>query len=110
MIAIHNIYEYDPEIEGDRVNKVNETADTHELKFSISENLDSDLDDVLNNTFTKGVSEVYIGETSQFLTDVIEAERLKVLMPPNKAYAAMVSEEEAKKKPIDIKSISIIII
>lgn len=65
-------------------------------QFSISGNLQKELNAVLKNTFNSRDNEVYIGETSNFLTKVIGAEPFSVLMPARKAYAAMVSEEYAK--------------
>ena len=73
-----------------------EWDETARSEYSIAPSLSSDLDSVLNNTFPKGTSEVYIGETSRFMTDTIQAQKLKLLMPAKKAYAAMVTEDEAK--------------
>ena len=42
-------------------------------------------------------NDIYIGESSKILTDVTGAEKLQVTMPVKKAYAATVSEEQAKK-------------
>jgi len=42
-------------------------------------------------------NDIYIGESSKILTGVIGAEKLQVTMPAKKAYAATVSEEQAKK-------------
>lgn len=67
-----------------------------ETKYSISAELDKRLRSVLDNTFPKEKSEVYIGTSSRFLTNIIGAKQLRILMAPNKAYAAMVSEERAK--------------
>lgn len=66
-------------------------------QFSISDTLDSDLDRVLAGTFPAHRGEVYIGETSYFLKRKLKARALKVTMPVNKAYAAMVSKEKAIK-------------
>lgn len=65
-------------------------------RFSISENLEEDLEAVLDGTFPAARGEVYIGETSNFLTDEIGADALTVTMPAGKAYSAMVSEARAK--------------
>ena len=89
--------EYEAGNEEDRKAKVNDAATEKNIKFSISENLDADLESVLRNKFPKGTSEVYIGETSNFLTNVIGVRAKTNVMPPRKAYAAMVSEEKAKE-------------
>lgn len=67
-------------------------------QFSISEALPDDLERVLNNTFSSASGEVYLGESSNFLTDVIGAEKLTKTMPASKAYANMVSEEKAREE------------
>ena len=63
--------------------------------YSISDSLETDLQKVLDGKF-RPHEEIYIGETSNFLTDVIGADALRVTMPPAKAYSAMVTEEQAK--------------
>lgn len=68
-------------------------------KFSISPALESELDAVLNGTFDASKNEVYLGETSNFMTDVIGAEALSLYMPASKAYSSLVTEEEYNKKP-----------
>lgn len=72
-----------------------ERAGTQFERFSISETLEEDLEKVKNNTFDSASGEVYIGESSNFLTDVIGAESLSVTMPASKAFSAIVSKEEA---------------
>lgn len=67
-------------------------------RFLIAGTLDSDLQDVLDNQFRAKGNEVYIGETSNFLTDVIGADALSVTMPASKAHSAMVTEEEAARQ------------
>ncbi len=69
------------------------------VKYSISPKLSDDLDKVLNGTFDASKGEVYLGETSNFMTGVIGAESLKVTMPASKVYSAMVTLEEYEKKP-----------
>ncbi len=64
------------------------------VSWSVSETLDSDLDAVLNHTFKAENNEVYIGETSNFLTEVIGVDSMPVYMPAAKAYSAMVTREE----------------
>ena len=63
----------------------------------MSETLDADLDAVLDHSFDSKNNEVYIGETSNFLTDVIGVESLPVYMPASKAYSAMATKEEWEK-------------
>ena len=79
-------------------------------RYSISENLDADLQKVLDGTFAADKNEVYIGETSNFLTKEIGADALALYMPEHKAYAAMVTKEQAindektgKRKKFDPK-------
>ncbi len=67
------------------------------VKFSISEELPEELDAVLSNTFPSEKSEVVIGETSDYLVNTLHAQPLRVTMPANKAYAAMVTEDQAKQ-------------
>ena len=67
------------------------------VKWSISSTLNKDLDGVLLGKRRERNNDIYIGESSKILTDIIGAKKLKVTMPESKAYAAMVSEEQAKK-------------
>ena len=69
------------------------------VKYSISPKLSDDLDSVLNGTFNASRSEIYLGETSNFMTGTIGAESLSVTMPASKAYSAMVTEAEYEKNP-----------
>ena len=75
------------------------TVGDGEVRYSISPTLDSDLDAVLNGTFNADKSEVYLGETSNFMTDVIGAQSLSKTMPASKLYAAMVTRTEYEKNP-----------
>lgn len=70
---------------------------TKDQRYSISDRLGEDLRKVFDGTYKAESGEVYIGETSNFLTDVIGADALHVTMPANKAYSAMATEEQAKK-------------
>ena len=72
------------------------TLESGRERYSISTRLGDDLQAVRNGTFQAQKNEVYIGESSNFLTDTIGAEKLTVTMPANKAYSAMVTEAEAK--------------
>ena len=67
------------------------------VKWSISSTLNKDLDDVLAGKRAALNNDLYVGKSSKILTDIIGAKDLNVTMPVNKAYAAMVSEEQAKK-------------
>lgn len=67
------------------------------VKWSISSTLNKDLEGVLSGKRRERNNDIYIGESSKILTDIIGAKKLKVTMPESKAYAAMVSEEQAKK-------------
>lgn len=68
--------------------------DPSRVSWSVSPTLESDLDAVLNHTFDAKNNEVYIGKTSNFLTEVIGVDSMPVYMPASKAYAAMVPKEE----------------
>lgn len=68
-------------------------------RYSISPALETQLQDVLDNTFEAKNNEVYIGETSNFLTDVIGARSLRATMPATKAFSAMVTLEQAMLDP-----------
>lgn len=70
---------------------------TKNQRYSISDRLGEDLRKVFDGTYKAESGEVYIGETSNFLTDVIGADALHVTMPANKAYSAMATEAQAKK-------------
>lgn len=72
------------------------TAQSGAARFSVSNALERDLNKVLDGTFNAKSGEVYIGETSNFLTDVIGADALHVTMPAAKAYSAMVTEQQAR--------------
>lgn len=64
-------------------------------KLSIADGLLDKLRRVAENRY-RGADEIYIGETSDFLTREIGVDAAKVTMPASKAYAAMVTEEQAK--------------
>lgn len=64
-------------------------------KLSIADGLLDELQRVAENRY-RGADEIYIGETSDFLTREIGVDAAKVTMPASKAYAAMVTEEQAK--------------
>lgn len=64
-------------------------------KLSIADGLLDELRRVAENRY-RGADEIYIGETSDFLTREIGVDAAKVTMPASKAYAAMVTEEQAK--------------
>lgn len=89
--------EYKEGDEEDRKNKVNEAAEEKELRFQISGSLSVDIDAVLDDTFPSTRSEVRIGTSSAFLTKTLGARELVHLMPANKVYSAIVSEEQAKE-------------
>ena len=72
-------------------------AGNGEAKYEISRTLGSELDQVLAGTFPALNNDIYIGNTSKFLTDEIGISNFDVTMPPRKAYSAMVTEEQARK-------------
>ncbi len=78
----------------ERFNEGNE-----DIRWSISPSLDSDIDSVLNGTFDASRNEVYLGKTSQFMTDVIGANSLALYMPAAKVYSSILTRDEYNKKP-----------
>lgn len=77
---------------------VESRAENQEL-FSISSSLDAELDMVLSGKFDASKNEVYLGETSNFMTEIIGANAFSLYMPASKAYSSLVTEEEYNKKP-----------
>lgn len=65
-------------------------------KYAISPDLEDELNAVLNGSFNARNNEVVVGTTSDFLVNELGADILSNTMPARKAYAAMVSEEQAK--------------
>lgn len=82
---------------GDGVTITEAKTEPTNQRYSISDTLAEDLQQVIDGTYESDKGEVYIGETSNFLTDVIGADALHVTMPANKAYSAMATEEQARK-------------
>ncbi len=82
---------------GESIAKPDAEKPTKNQRYSISDRLGEDLRKVFDGTYKAESGEVYIGETSNFLTDVIGADALHVTMPANKAYSAMATEAQAKK-------------
>ena len=82
---------------GESIAKPDAEKPTKDQRYSISDRLGEDLRKVFDGTYKAESGEVYIGETSNFLTDVIGADALHVTMPANKAYSAMATEAQAKK-------------
>lgn len=82
---------------GDGVTITEAKTEPTNQRYSISDTLAEDLQQVIDGTYEADKGEVYIGETSNFLTDVIGADALHVTMPANKAYSAMATEEQARK-------------
>lgn len=93
-----DVYEYASGNEDDRRDKLNEVATSKNINFSISPKLETELEAVKSRTFSNEYNEnneVYIGESSDFLTNVIGADAFSVTMPQKKAYQAMVPKDEA---------------
>lgn len=82
---------------GESITEPDAEKPTKNQRYSISDRLGEDLRKVFDGTYKAESGEVYIGETSNFLTDVIGADALHVTMPANKAYSAMATEAQAKK-------------
>lgn len=78
------------------IDNQNPTEDP-DIRYSVREDLEDDLDKILDNTFKAAEGELLIGDTSDFLVNVLGANPYKVTMPARKAYQAMVTEEQAKK-------------
>ncbi len=72
---------------------------TENTRWSISPNLENDLDDLLKGKFDASRNEIYIGETSSFMTDVIGAKSMALYMPASKAYSSLLTEKEYAKRP-----------
>lgn len=75
-----------------------ESVYSNNPQYAINDSLSVDLQLVLDNTFKSKDSEIDIGTTSDFLKTVIGIKDLKVLMPFEKAYASMVSKEQALRE------------
>lgn len=69
------------------------------IRYSISPTLGTHLDQVLKGTFKADKNEVYLGETSNFMTETIGAQAFSLFMPASKAYSALVTKEEYDKNP-----------
>ena len=67
------------------------------ISFSIDQNLKDNLQAIIDHTYDTQNGELYIGETSNFLTDVIGVSSLPVYMSPTKAYMNLVSREYAQQ-------------
>ena len=78
---------------------IKNTADEGGARYSISPSISADVDRVLNGTFDANKNEVYIGETSNFLTNVIGADAISQYMPASKVYSAIVTYDEYLKNP-----------
>ena len=78
-----------------RVQTAQNAQEERSGKLSIADGLLDELQRVAENRY-RGADEIYIGETSDFLTREIGVDAAKVTMPASKAYAAMVTEEQAK--------------
>lgn len=85
------------EIDNKKKFSLSDPIEETEVKFSLADTLDADLQKVLDDTFPANKSELLIGETSKVLTGVMKAQPHPVTMPPNKAYSAMVTKEQAIK-------------
>ena len=88
---------YEAENDTDRISVLNEVAERNSLKFSISSNLDNDLQAILDDSFNSDRTELYVGEGSEFLHNLLGVNVLSQAMSPRKAYAVMATKEEAKK-------------
>ena len=83
-------------MEAARRGETGTTTDMEAVRLSINPDLSVSLDRVLNDTFPKSKGEIEVGTVSNFMSDVIGVDSLIKTMPATKAYAAMVTEEEAK--------------
>lgn len=65
-------------------NSISDSDGNSNRKYSLSDNFSFDLGRVLDGTFPKQSGEVYVGETSNFLADVIGASVKTNIMPSSK--------------------------
>lgn len=74
-----------------------EAGENKDIRYSISVDLDKQIDDVLNNTTPAEYTHVYLGETTKALKE-LGWNDLPMLMTNQHVYSTIKTQEEAKKK------------
>lgn len=72
------------------------TKENKDIRYSISVDLDKQIDDVLNDTVPKDYTHVYLGETTKALKE-LGWNDLPMLMTNQHVYSTIKTKEEAKK-------------
>ena len=73
------------------------TKENKDIRYSISVDLDKQIDDVLNDTVPKDYTHVYLGETTKALKE-LGWNDLPMLMTNQHVYSTIKTQEEAKKE------------
>ncbi len=76
---------------------IDENGNLKVIRYSISVDLDKQIDDVLNNTVQKDYTHVYLGETTKALKE-LGWNNLPMLMTNQHVYSTIKTQEEAKKE------------
>ena len=80
-----------------QITNENPTKENKDIRYSISVDLDKQIDDVLNDTVPKDYTHVYLGETTKALKE-LGWNDLPMLMTNKHVYSTIKTQEEAKKE------------
>lgn len=80
-----------------QITNENPTKENKDIRYSISVDLDKQIDDVLNDTVQKDYTHVYLGETTKALKE-LGWNDLPMLMTNQHVYSTIKTQEEAKKE------------
>lgn len=80
-----------------QITNENPTKENKDIRYSISVDLDKQIDDVLNNTTPAEYTHVYLGETTKVLKE-LGWNDLPMLMTNQHVYSTIKTQEEAKKE------------
>lgn len=80
-----------------QITNENPTKENKDIRYSISVDLDKQIDDVLNDTVPKDYTHVYLGETTKALKK-LGWNDLPMLMTNQHVYSTIKTQEEAKKE------------
>lgn len=80
-----------------QITNENPTKENKDIRYSISVDLDKQIDDVLNDTVPKDYTHVYLGETTKALKE-LGWNDLPMLMTNQYVYSTIKTQEEAKKE------------
>ena len=80
-----------------QITNENPTKENKDIRYSISVDLDKQIDDVLNDTVPKDYTHVYLGETTKALKE-LGWNDLPMLMTNQHVYSTIKTQEEAKKE------------